>query len=661
MKLWLTIVIKILLLVFFSSELNKQLFFPFVNTLVEFGVNPWQYYLEHGLHLDAFPYHAMMLYLLYPFSLVSHLIGVDFIFKIPLVLADLGIFYILLKIFPNKKKKVFIFYFCNPIVIYAIYIHSQLDIIPMALLMYGLYLLNQKKLIFSAIMVGFALATKLHILIALPLIVFYIYKIENFILAVKYFIISIAVLLTIDLPFLFSDGFINMVLLNQKQSLIFDSFYQIGEIKLLLPIASILMVYFHFFNQKKVNRDLLYFYFGILFTVTIFLIYPAPAWYVWLVPFISIYFIQNLNEQKSILLYATFSSAYLIFFVFFYHSEYKDILFLGHYINLKIENSTLTNVFFTLLESILLAIMYAFYKYGIKSNSIYKKQTNLAIGIGGDSGVGKSSLLANLTLLFQDKLLQIEGDGEHKWERGDENWNKYTHLDPKANFIHKQADALSELKHNHVIYRSEYDHATGKFTIPSKVEPKEIIAISGLHPFYLPKLRKVIDIKIYLDTDEKLRRHWKILRDTKKRGYSMEKILTQIEARVEDTIKYIYPQKSFADLVISYFGVNDFEMGKDGESIGLGLKITLDANIHLENLLERLDVVYEWDYNEDLKTQYLILKKEPTIDFEILCKELVPNLYEVVDTNSEFKSSYEGLLQYIVVQMVSEKLKEENR
>ena len=56
-----------------------------------------------------------------------------------------------------------------------------------------------------------------------------------------------------------------------------------------------------------------------------------------------------------------------------------------------------------------------------------------------------------------------------------------------------------------------------------KVEPKDFIVIAGLHPFYLPKLRKNIDLKIYIDTDDKLRRHWKIIRDTKQRGYNLEK------------------------------------------------------------------------------------------------------------------------------------------
>ncbi|ARU49519.1 hypothetical protein [Sulfurospirillum diekertiae] len=402
-----------------------------------------------------------------------------------------------------------------------------------------------------------------------------------------------------------------------------------------------------------------FFYFGLLFVAVIFFIYPSPGWYVWIVPFISIYLIKNTHEQKSFLLYANFSLAYLVFFIFFYKSEYQDILLMGNAINLKILHERFRNFSFTYLEVMLMAIMYAFYKYGIKSNSIYKKQTNLLIGIGGDSGVGKTTLLNSFQNILGTKLLQIEGDGEHKWERGDNHWSKFTHLDPKANNIHKQANAIYELKHNRSIFRSEYNHHTGKFTPQVKIDPKEFIIISGLHPFYLPKVRKIIDFKIYLDTDEKLRRHWKIIRDMQKRGYSLEKIIQQIEARVEDTLKYIYPQKAFADLVISFFPIQEFEIGDINQKIDLGLKLTIDASIHIEVLFDYLTCPYIWDYNEDLYTQYIELCQEPHIDFELVAHELVPNINEIVSIEAHWEKGYDGFIQLIALIMISEKLRED--
>ena len=660
-KFKLILVIKIIILFVFSSEYNSRLFQSFVNTFINNGfLNPWQFYLENNLPLDSFPYHSLMLLILTPFAALSNLFHFEALFKLPLLFADLGILYILLKTFQNKKEKVYLFYFLNPIIIYAIYIHSQLDIIPTAILLYGIYLLMVNKHNFSAIVFGLALATKIHIIIALPLIFFYLYKVKNIKVAFKYIAVSLGVFLIFNLPFLYSEGFIQMVFLNPKQSLLFDSSYNIGSVNVLLPIAAIFMIYLHFFNQSKVNHDLLCFYFGVLFTATIFFIYPAPAWYVWMIPFVSIYFIQN-DNNKSRLLYIIFSVAYLIFFIFFFKSEYKDILFLGNEVNIKIYNVRLADISFTLLEMTLVALMYAFYKYGIKSNSIYRKQLNLIIGIGGDSGAGKTRLLNNLQNLLGYKLLQIEGDGEHKWERGDENWSQFTHLDPKANYIHKQSEVISSLKRNETIFRSEYEHSNGKFSKSKKVKPKEFIVIAGLHPFYLPKLRKNIDLKIYIDTDETLRRHWKIIRDTNKRGYSTKKILEQIESRMEDARKFIYPQKVFADMTIKYYPLKSFVLGGDNEAITLGLKITFDANIHIEEVFDKLNCPYSWDYNDDLKSQYIEIENRPHVNFENIAFNSIANIKEIIASDIKWETGYEGLIQLISLKMISEKLKENDK
>jgi len=505
-------------------------------------------------------------------------------------------------------------------------------------------------------MFGLALSTKIHVIVALPLIFFYLYKIERIKVAFKYLTISLSIFLLLDLPFLFSDGFIQMVILNPKQSLLFESLYNIGSVNIIVPLAAILMIYLHFFNQKKVNQDLLYFYFGILFVVVIFFIYSGSAWYVWMVPFVSMYFIQN-NNNKSQILYISFSIIYLVFFIFFYKSEYKDILFLGNEVNIKIDNNRLADVFFTLIEVLLVSIIYSFYKYGIKSNSIYRKHLNLTIGVGGDSGVGKTTFLNNLQNVLGNKLLQIEGDGEHKWERGDENWKNFTHLDPKANHIHKQSEAINSLKNNETIFRSDYNHINGKFSELKKIQPKEFIVISGLHPFYLPKLRKNIDLKIYIDTEESIRRHWKIIRDTNKRGYSIQKIMEQIESRIEDAKKYIYPQKEFADMIIKYYPINTFKLGEQNETVNLGLKITFDANIYMEDILSNLNCPFKWDYNNDLKSQYIEIETSPKLNFKDIAWNSIENISEIISLDIKWESGYEGLIQLISLKMISEKLK----
>lgn len=664
-SLLILVLIKLLLLSIFSSEYNAALFYQFVQVFIEGNLNPWEFYFENNLNIDSFPYHPLMLYILAPGALlidlfnIENIILINLLFKFPLFIADIVMLFAFLKLFPLKKSKVIIFYFCNPIIIYSIYIHSQLDIIPMVLLFIGIYSLTLNKLKYSALLVGLAIATKLHVLAALPLLFFYLIKSHNIREVVSYFLIIFGIFVFVDIPFFFSQGFQEMVLFNSKQSLLFDSYLEVGKLKILLPIASILIVYLHFFNQRRVNQDLLFFYFGLLFTALLFFIYPAPAWYVWLVPFTSIYFINNENKKKTITFHIIFSITYLIFFIVFYRSDYIDILFFGSQVNFKILNPDLSNISFTVLLSMLIAVIYAFFRYGERSNSIYKKQSNLTVGIGGDSAAGKSSLLDKLSAIIGSQLLIIEGDGEHKWERGHKNWIKFTHLDPKANFIHRQAEVIRDLKFNNAIFRSDYNHKTGKFKKASKIIPKKFIVIAGLHPFYLPKQRKNIDLKIFMNTSDKLRKHWKLLRDVSKRGYTANKVMEQIEFRHEDGNKFIAPQMEFADLIIEYFCINEIEVGNPDFEVKLGLKIIIDANVQLDNILNSIESKFIWDYNKDLKTQFLILENEPTIDFKNLANKYISNINEIIDQDAKWLSGYYGFLQFISLLMISEKLKED--
>ena len=663
-SLLILVLVKLLLLSIFSSEYNAILFYQFVQLFIDGNLNPWEFYFENNLNIDSFPYHPLMLYILSPGAFLIDLFNIEniiltnLLFKFPLFIADIVMLLAFFKLFPSKRSKVIIFYFCNPIIIYSIYIHSQLDIIPMVLLFIGIYSLTINRLKYSALFVGLALSTKLHVLAALPLLFFYLIKSHNLREVFSYFLIVSGLFIFFDIPFFFSEGFQEMVLFNSKQSLLFDSYLEVGKLKILLPIASILIVYFHFFNQKRVNQDLLFFYFGLLFTALLFFIYPAPAWYVWLVPFTSIYFINNENKKKTITFHIIFSITYLIFFIVFYKPDYIDILFFGGEVNFKILNSDLSNISFTVLLSMLIAVIYAFFRYGESSNSIYKKQSNLTVGVGGDSAAGKSSLLGKISAIIGNQLLIIEGDGEHKWERGHKNWSKFTHLDPKANLIHKQEEVIRDLKFNNSIFRSDYSHKTGKFTKPLKIIPKKFIVIAGLHPFYLPKQRKNIDLKIFMNTSEDLRKHWKLLRDVSKRGHTANKVIEQLKVRNEDGNKFIAPQMEFADLIIEYFCVNKIEVGNPNYEVKLGLKIIIDANIQVDNILNSIKTKFVWDYNKDLKTQFLILENEPTIDFKNLANRHISNINEIIDQDAKWLNGYCGFLQLISLLMISEKLKE---
>jgi|GEM_PF-3301147 len=173
------------------------------------------------------------------------------------------------------------------------------------------------------------------------------------------------------------------------------------------------------------------------------------------------------------------------------------------------------------------------------------------IGVCGNSGSGKSCFVqVLLDLLGNENVLVIHGDDYHKWQRGDPEWQKYTHLNPRANYLALAKEHLLDLKNGNDIYKMEYNHDTGKFVGPYKLSPKQYIIFEGLHAFYTKELQKLIDFKIFIDVDKHLNIHFKLHRDMVERGYTKEQILKSIKARENDAKKYISPQKKEADLII---------------------------------------------------------------------------------------------------------------
>jgi len=78
----------------------------------------------------------------------------------------------------------------------------------------------------------------------------------------------------------------------------------------------------------------------------------------------------------------------------------------------------------------------------------------------------------------------------------------------------------------------------------------QVLVAEGLHPFHDERVRDLLDVKIYLDISDDVKIAWKIQRDMKERGHSLESIKASIAARKHDFDAYIDPQKKHADIII---------------------------------------------------------------------------------------------------------------
>ena len=207
---------------------------------------------------------------------------------------------------------------------------------------------------------------------------------------------------------------------------------------------------------------------------------------------------------------------------------------------------------------------------------------NNLICISGTSGVGKTTV-ANLLacVLENNSSIIVGGDDCHKWERNNEMWKKFTHLNPEANNIELEFENLLKLKNNQSILRKKYNHHSGFFDDPIIIEPKKNIIYEGLHSLYSENIRDICDLKIYIDTDEELKIAWKINRDINKRGYSEKQVIETIQRRLSDEQKFINHQKDYADVIVRFVF--------HGISVGLEYEI---KNPKYENLFEQVKHFY---------------------------------------------------------------------
>ncbi|MGE0566600.1 MAG: hypothetical protein AB7O73_01515 [Bacteroidia bacterium] len=649
----------------------RELFSPFAEYFVSSGFdNPYDYFMQNGKG-NEFPYPPLMLWLFsLPRLMFSPFCSVDgtlsffesLVYRIPLFVADLAILFIFIRWLKTKIRMVLIWYWLSPVLIYINYIHGQLDVMPMSMLVVSLYFLFKQKRTLTFLFLAFAIGCKTNMVLVLPFYLLYMWRTtnNNFGQLGMSLVVLIGTATIINLPYLNSSGFINMVYNNPVQQQVFDLFYQFNQN---LRIYFIPSIYFTlllwYYNFRFVNRDQLILFLTFVFLALTLMIAPMQGWYYWIIPFLIYFAIKQDKGERQLLL--VLSVLYFMYFGLIPSSDYFNSFNIAEWNNKLIfpfnGNDKLLDIVFTILQTTLTILAYLVFKNGIKNNiqTKFLSQPYL-IGIGGDSAAGKSTLSNSLAIIFEKQNTTIvRGDDMHKWERGDENWNTYTHLDPRANHLHEDISQAKSLKTGKGIKRSFYDHNTGRFTLPQFIKSNKLIVFEGLHSFYLKNHRDVYDLKIFMEPEENLRVWWKVKRDVEKRNYSPKQVIEQLKKREEDSQKYISTQAENADLLVRFFStkpINPEDLSIDPE---LGLRITFNNNEHLVPIIDKLASIpnlnLSVEYNID-KILVEIVGEISAEELDVLASILIPELEDIGVYNSEWKANYEGILQLFTIYIV---------
>ncbi|MBO8163898.1 MAG: uridine kinase [Brevibacillus sp.] len=183
------------------------------------------------------------------------------------------------------------------------------------------------------------------------------------------------------------------------------------------------------------------------------------------------------------------------------------------------------------------------------------------IGVAGGSGSGKTTVARELYQRFQDdSVIMIEQDSYYKdqshltmEERAQTNYDHPFAFDNDLLLFH-----LQELLHERPIYKPVYD-----FTVHNRskervlVEPKKVIILEGMLILEDPRIRNLMDIKVFVDTDADVRILRRIQRDIRERGRTLESVIEQYLTVVRPMhLQFIEPTKRYADVIIPEGGYN---------------------------------------------------------------------------------------------------------
>lgn len=193
---------------------------------------------------------------------------------------------------------------------------------------------------------------------------------------------------------------------------------------------------------------------------------------------------------------------------------------------------------------------------------MFKNQTGpLVIGVAGGSGSGKTTVVKhlierigpqNLTLVDHDSYYR---DLKHIpfEERTKQNFDHPAALATELMIRHIEA-----LKNGYSVDMPVYDFVNHIRSDKVKtVTPRKVILVDGILIFYEEMLRRLMHIKIFVDTDSDIRLLRRMRRDIIERGRSLEGVLDQYENFVRPMhLKFVEPTKRYADIIIPHGGDN---------------------------------------------------------------------------------------------------------
>ncbi|KAJ9683343.1 hypothetical protein PVL29_019078 [Vitis rotundifolia] len=184
------------------------------------------------------------------------------------------------------------------------------------------------------------------------------------------------------------------------------------------------------------------------------------------------------------------------------------------------------------------------------------------IGVAGGTASGKTTVCDMIIAQLHDQRVVLVNQDSFYCPLSDEKLEKVV----EVNFDHPDAfntelllACMDKLKNGQAVSIPNYDFKTHKNIEPGrKINASDVIILEGILVLHDPRVRDLMNMKIFVDTDSDVRLARRVQRDTVERGRDIHNVLDQYDKFVKPSFEeYILPSKKYADIIIPRGGDND--------------------------------------------------------------------------------------------------------
>ena len=182
------------------------------------------------------------------------------------------------------------------------------------------------------------------------------------------------------------------------------------------------------------------------------------------------------------------------------------------------------------------------------------------IGIAGGTGSGKTTLTRRLKERFGEDVSVVSPDNYYKRhdELPYEERCRLNYDHPDAFDTDLMVEQIEALRRGETIACPVYD-----FTVHNRsddtllIAPTSVIILEGILLFADARLRELMDVRIFVDTDADVRILRRVVRDVNKRGRTLESVVQQYLTTVKPMHEqFVEPSKRFAHIIVPEGGKN---------------------------------------------------------------------------------------------------------